>query len=85
MGKTLKNLSNDPSKSYTLTEQELEYLQSMHDMFQKWVDNLHQAAASDYLHNIAVHRFGYAPLTDLGFQLDTSKKENNLQIVNVSK
>jgi hypothetical protein len=85
MGVVLNKLNKDQSQSFTLTPEDIQFLQDFHMKMQARLDAIQQECAATILHHIAVTRFGYAPNCDLTFNLDMGKEKDNLEIINIAK
>jgi hypothetical protein len=85
MGKTLNKLTGNSKKKFTLTGDEVLFLQSVNGIMQQALEFAQQRIAADYLHKLAVSNFGYAPNCDLRFNFDPTKSADNLEIENVTK
>ena len=86
MGKTLNKLSGGGSKKkYTMRGDQVIFLQGVNNYVREALEYAQQRIAADYLHNLAITEFGYAPNCDLRFNFDPTKETDNLEIENVTK
>lgn len=85
MGKLKDSLAGKTGRTVTLTSGEISYLKELNYMAQQALEQLQQRQAAAFLHYVAVNRFDYAPVCDLSFNLDLTKSQDNLEIINLSK
>jgi hypothetical protein len=75
--------NKEEGKKFTLSETQINTLMQYREVAQVQLDQLLQQLTSVYLHELAVSMFGYASNSNLGFQLELDKPQDNITITEV--
>lgn len=79
------SINEGESGTFTLTAQEVAFLQHMHQYMQSQLDVMQQHFAAGFLNHIATSRLGFGEGADLRFHFDPSKKDDNLTVTVVPR
>jgi hypothetical protein len=81
----LKDSLNDSAQTFTLNPEQVQFLAHVNKFLQSQLDVIQQHFAASFLNYVATNEFKYAPGSDLRFNFDPTKQEDNLVITEVTE